>query len=284
MEIPGATKRSICRVLGINRSRLYRKAKPGTREPRINGACASDAEVVPALKQIAGRFPTYGSRRLKVLVSRQLDRPVSRKRILRLMHQHDLLTYKRVRRARPKPHPRKVEATAPDQVWQMDFTKIIVGERWYWLLVVMDRFTREIVDWSLTLRGTAKQVTTVLDRAVTQRFPDGVRGAGLKIASDNGTAFLSHSVQAFAALLEVELMRTRVRYPEGNGRCERLIRTIKEEEVWLNIYDTYDQARDRTEKFIEFYNAERIHSALGYISPRQFAARWRDDDRPLKAA
>ena len=52
----------------------------------------------------------------------------------------------------------------------------------------------------------------------------------------------------------------------------------------LNIYDTYDQARDRTEKFIEFYNAERIHSALGYISPRQFAARWRDDHCPLKAA
>jgi putative transposase len=170
-----------------------------------------------------------------------------------------------------------VEAVAPNQVWQMDFTKVCVEGRWYWLLVVMDRFSREIVGWDLTLRGRAQEVKVVLDRAVLERFPKGVREAGLKIASDNGSAFLSETVQEFARHLEVELMRTRIRYPEGNGRCERLIRTIKEEEVWLNIYDSYGEARKRIGAFIEFYNSERIHSALGYVSPRQFVARWQDD-------
>jgi len=170
-----------------------------------------------------------------------------------------------------------VEAVAPNQVWQMDFTKVSAGGRWYWLFIVMDRFSREIVGWDLTLRGRGQEVKVVLDRAVLERFPQGIRGAGLKIASDNGSAFLSDTVQEFARHLEVELMRTRIRYPEGNGRCERLIRTIKEEEVWLNIYEVYGQARQRIGAFIDFYNSERIHSALAYVSPRQFVARWQDE-------
>ena len=277
----GLSVRRICSLLGINRSRLYRKR--GSGRPKRTAA-VPDAEVIPVLVELAGRFPTYGYRRLKVLVSRQLGHPVNGKRIRRLMHEHNLVTAQRVERARPRPHPREVEATGPNQVWQMDFTKVLVGSSWYWLLVVLDRFSREIVGWSLTRYGRAKEVLAVLDVAIVDRFPNGVRGANLKIASDNGSAFLAESVQAFARHLEVELMRTRVRYPEGNGRCERVIRTIKEEEAWLNVYDTFEQARQRLADFIEFYNAERIHSALGYAAPRQYAALWRAGGLSQKAA
>jgi putative transposase len=273
--------RQVCRTLGINRSRLYKKPAGGRPKGRDS---VLDAQVVPLLKELAGQFPTYGYRRLKVLVSRRLGCPVNAKRIRRLMHEHGLVTAARVQHARPQPHPRQVEATGPDQVWQMDFTKILVGSTWYWLLVVMDRFTRELVAWDLSRRARASEVKAVLDRALLDRFPAGVRGRGLKVASDNGSAFLSDSVQDFARLLEVELMRTRVRYPEGNGRCERLIRTVKEEEVWLNAYETYEEARERLAGFLEFYNAERIHSALGYISPRQFAALWREAASSKEAA
>ena len=157
----------------------------------------------------------------------------------------------------------------------MDFTKLLVGTTWVWLLVVMDRFSREVVGWTLSLRARASEVMTVLDAALLERFPEGVRGRGLKVASDNGSAFLSEHFQEFARELEVALLRTRVRYPEGNGRCERLIRTIKEEEVWLNEYATLDEARARLGEFFGFYNADRIHSALGYVSPRQYVALWR---------
>lgn len=277
----GLSVRQVCRSLGINRSRLYKKP-PGGR-PKASDS-VPDAEVVPVLKELAGQFPTYGYRRLKVLVSRRLGHPVNAKRIRRLMHEYALITATRVERARPQPHPREVEASGPDQVWQMDFTKVLVGSTWYWLLVVMDRFTREVVGWDLSRRARASEVTPVLDKALLERFPQGVQGRGLKVASDNGSAFLSDSVQDFARLLEVELLRTRVRYPEGNGRCERLIRTVKEEEVWLNAYETYEDARERLAGFLEFYNAERIHSALGYISPRQFAALWREAASSKKAA
>lgn len=240
--------------------------------------------MVETLCELAGRFPTYGYRRLKVLVSKQVGRPVNAKRIRRLMHQEGLTTARRVQRARPQPHPRQVEAQAPNQVWQMEFTKIEAEGRWYWLLVVMDRFTREVVGWDLTLRGRGQEVKAVLDRALLERFPRGVQGTGLKIASDNGSAFLSDTVQEFAGLLELALLRTCIRYPEGNGRCERLIRTIKEEEVWLNLYETFAEAHQRIGTFIEFYNAERIHSALGYLSPRQFATRWQDPSPAQNAA
>ena len=170
-----------------------------------------DSEVIPVLVELAGRFPTYGYRRLRVLVSRQLDRRVNAKRIRRLMHEQKLTTAGRIERARPRPHPREVEATGPNQVWQMDFTKVLVGSTWHWLLVVLDRFTRELVGWSLTRYGRAKEVLAVLDVAIVDHFPDGVRGAKLKIASDNGAAFLAETVQAFARHLEVELRVDRIR-------------------------------------------------------------------------
>jgi transposase InsO family protein len=268
----GLSVRRACEVLEVNRSTLYRKPAGG----RPTGAqAARDAAVVPVLQELAGRFPTYGYRRLKVLVSRELGRPVNGKRIRRLMHEHGLVTAQRVARARPRPHPRPVEATAPNQVWQMDFTKLVVGRTWAWLLVVLDRFSREVVGWTLSLRARATEARGALEAAIGERFPEGVRGRGLKVASDNGSAFLSDHFQAFARELEVELLRTRVRYPEGNGRCERVIRTIKEEEIWLNEYATLEEARSRLAAFLEFYNAERIHSALGYLSPRQYVALWR---------
>lgn len=78
----GLSVRRACEVLGVNRSTLYHK--PGGGRPKAAQAIR-DAEVVPGLKELAGRFPTYGYRRLKVLISRQLGRPVNAKRVRRLM-------------------------------------------------------------------------------------------------------------------------------------------------------------------------------------------------------
>lgn len=271
----GASVRAICRALGMHRSQLYTRPRKMSTLPGVSVGVA-DTEVIPVLRELAGRFPTYGHRRLKVLVSRRLGTAVNRKRILRLLRQEGLMTAKRSARARPQPHPREVEATATDQVWQMDFTKILVGDRWAWLLVVIDRFSREIIDYGLSWRGRALEVTGVIERALLERFPYGVKGSGLKLASDNGSAFLADSVRSLARDLEMELLHTRLRYPEGNGRCERVIRTIKEEEVWLNQYETLEEARERIGAYIKFYNHERIHSALGYLTPHQYAALWRE--------
>ena len=115
----------------------------------------------------------------------------------------------------------------------------------------------------------------MLEAATPERFPEGVRGRGLEVASDNGSAVLSEHFQGLARLLEVELLRTRLRYHEGNALCERLIRTTKEEEVWLGEYAALDEARGRLGEFFEFYSADRVCSALGYESPRQYLALWR---------
>ena len=271
----GASVRTICRTLGIHRSRLYGRpwASSNSRGASVE---VTDVEIIPVLHELAGEFPTYGTRRLKVLVSRRLGKPVNRKRILRLLRQEGLMTARRTARARPRPHPREVEATATNQVWQMDFTKVLVGDRWAWLLVVLDRFSREIVSYGLSWRGRAQEVIEVIERALVERFPYGVKGSGLKLASDNGSAFLAEPLRTLARDLEMELLHTRLRYPEGNGRCERLIRTIKEEEVWLNQYETLEKARERIATYIRFYNHERIHSALGYLTPHQYAALWRE--------
>ena len=131
---------------------MHRKAGRGRTEAEESTA---EAEAVLALEELVGRFLTYGDQRLKVLVSRQLGRPVNAKPIRRLMREHGLVTANRTERARPVPHTGEVEASGPHHVWQMDFTRVLVGSRWYCLLVVMDRFSREVVGWELSRRARA---------------------------------------------------------------------------------------------------------------------------------
>lgn len=69
--------------------------------------------------------------------------------------------------------------------------------------------------------------------------------------------------------LEIEHLKTAYNHPEGNGMIERFFRTLKEEEVWLNEYENFQEAKERIEKFIHFYNTEKIHQSLGYRTPHE---------------
>lgn len=120
--------REVCSTLGMTCSRLHKKPRGG--RPKAEDS-AREAEVVLALKGLAGQFPTYGCRRLKALVSRQMRHPVDAKRTRRLRHAHGPVAARRVQSVRPRPHPREVEATCLDQAWQMDFVRVMVGSRWY---------------------------------------------------------------------------------------------------------------------------------------------------------
>jgi putative transposase len=232
------------------------------------------------LKTVAGQYPRYGSRRLY----HQLRRPpychsIGRFRIRRLMRQHNLLQKVRHRRfpITNSEHPFRryvnlvqgLEINHPDQVWVCDITYIHLFKGFVFLAVVMDVFTRSIRGWNLSNSLDGSLTLQALLQGLDDRVPEIHH-------SDQGIQYATYEyVQALQAR-QVQISMSGIGKPRENGYAERLIRTIKEEEVELSDYQDFSDAHHQIGRFIEdVYNTKRIHSSLGFLTPVEFEAAWR---------
>ncbi len=259
----------ICETVGIPRSTYYYRLQRGE---------ASQLEA--DLETVAGQFPKYGTRRITHQLRRApYDYQINRKRVQRIMRQKRLL--RPLKRAKYRttdsqhPYPRypnlvaELEITQPEQVWVCDITYVRLGQGFVFLAIVMDVFTRAIRGWNLSRSLDVDLTLVALQRALSLCIP--------KIHhSDQG---IQYAAQAYTDLLKqnsIQISMATQGKPEENGYAERLMRTIKEEEVDLSEYLDLDDARRQIECFIEdVYMTKRIHSALGYLTPAEFEAAWR---------
>ncbi len=121
------------------------------------------------------------------------------------------------------------------------------------------------------MRSGSSEWKKALDMAIDREFPMGVRGKGLRLISDNGSQPTSTSFMNDMATLGIEQIFTSYDNPKGNAETERMMRTIKEEVIWLNEFSSYDEAKRTIESWIEEdYNRLYVHSVLGYKSPIEF--------------
>jgi transposase InsO family protein len=232
------------------------------------------------LEQEAERYPKYGSRRL----TRQLRRApyqyrVNRKRIQRIMRQKNLLRPQKRSKCRTTnsqhPFPRypnlvmDLQVDHPEQLWVCDITYVCLGNGFMYLAVIMDVFTRAIRGWNLSRDLDTELTLGALQRALHLCIPE-------MHHSDQG---VQYAAQAYTDLLkryEVQISMATQGKPEENGYAERLMRTIKEEEVDLSEYFDFADVYRQMGRFLEdVYNTKRIHSALGYLTPVEFEAAWR---------
>lgn len=258
----------LCEVLGVPRSSAYYEPRPGEERPLRD-----------ALIKVAGEWPTYGYRRL----TKQLQREghiVNSKQVRRLMHELGIVGKAPQRKPRTTDsghaYPRysnlveDLEVTRPDEVWVADITYIRLRKEFVYLSVLMDMFTRCIRGWHLA-RGLDQELTLV----------------ALKRAFEGGRPEIHHSDQGvqYAATAYVDLLKSRevkismasAGEPEENGYAERLMRTIKEEEVDLSEYEDFGDALRGLGRFIDdVYNRKRIHSSLGYLTPAEVESQWRE--------
>jgi transposase InsO family protein len=187
--------------------------------------------------------------------------------------QEEGLTVNRHQRQRiPKPVRPKPRADRPCQYWGIDMTKFLIPSiGWVYLVLVLDWYTKKIVGWDLALRSRAAEWKQALERAIETEFPNGVRGAGLNLISDNGTQPTAISFMQDMATLGINHIFTTYNNPKGNADTERMMRTIKEEVLWLQEFTSLEQAREVINRWIRVdYNQQYVHSALGYRSPQEF--------------
>lgn len=258
-----------CDLLGLPRSSYYYQAKQ-----------REESELEAAIIEIAGQYPLYGTRR----ITHQLRRSpykivVNRKRVRRIMAEKGLLRpVKRNRkRTTDSEHPfrrypnlvKDLVITRPEQVWVSDITYIRLHHEFVYLAVIMDVFTRTIRGWCLSRTLDQELTLTALRNAVEAHKPEIHH-------SDQGLQYSAHAYIRLLNLHSILISMAAVGKAEENGYAERLIRTIKEEEVDLSEYIDFYDARNQIGHFIQdAYNTTRIHSSLGYLTPVEFELAYR---------
>ena len=267
--VPDYPARLVCRLLDFPRCQLYRA--PGH-------DAADDQALRAALLRLAGQWPTYGYRRLTALLRRE-GQQVNGKRVRRLMTQLGIHGLRPVRRKRttnsahdfPR-FPNLVEGldvVRPDQVWVADITYIRLRREFVYLAVIMDIFTRQIRGWHLRRDLGGALTLAALERALQHHRPEIHH-------SDQGVQYAATDYVSRLRHVEAAISMAAVGTPEDNGFAERLMRTIKEEEVDLSEYQNYADAFRQLGRFLDaVYNHKRIHSALGYLTPAEFEEQWR---------
>ena len=197
---------------------------------------------------------------------------VNEKRVRRVMKENDLMATQTIHKAKRTPQRSKPRAERPRQYWGIDMTKFLIPVLgWVYLVIVLDWYTKKIVGWDLSLRSRASEWRRALEGAIEREFREGVRDQGLKLISDNGSQPTSVSFMRDMATLGIEQIFTSYDNPKGNAETERMLRTIKEEIIWLNEFCSLEEAKQRIGQWIEIdYNKLYVHSKLGYISPEEF--------------
>jgi putative transposase len=201
------------------------------------------------------------------------------------MKEHGLTATQTIHKAKRTPERSKPKAERPRQYWGIDMTKFLISSiGWIYLVIVLDWYTKKIVGWNISLRSRAAEWKEALDMAIQREFPGGVRGSGLKLISDNGSQPTATSFMRDMATLGIEQIFTSYDNPKGNAETERVMRTIKEEIIWLNEFASFEEAKEKIGRWIqEDYNKLYMHSQLGYMSPEEFEAKL-EEERIRKAS
>ena len=224
--------------------------------------------IVKRIEEIKSEHPFWGYRRVWAHLTYVDNLKVNKKRVYRLMKQHKLIVSKNTRlkakrtSSRPKP-----QATKPNQIWGIDMTKFKTEEGWSYLVIVLDWYSKKIVGYNLSTLSRTAEWLQALEEGVYQQFANGVRGQGIKLVSDNGCQPTSTKFMKTCNHLGITQVFTSYNNPKGNAETERMMRTLKEELIWLREWSGTNEVEQAFKQWAKSYNESYLHSAHGYRSP-----------------
>ena len=255
-------------LCGVSKKAWYHIPKPRNMPP--------DPEVQDAVRKIARSRPTYGTRRMAAQASRVLDRPVNRKAVHRIFKMLGWTQPSRTKREIIRANKKPPRPKAPNQFWESDMSYIWCGtDGWGYCFNVIDVFTRQWLAFVLDGRATRHQAIMAVTGAVAATGRPLLPGLTLRV--DNGSQYTSREFRSSMAALGITLEYIYVNTPEQNGHIESFHKTLKKEYVWPHEFADIREAREAIQAAFHDYNHDRIHSALEYLTPSEFAERWQQN-------
>ena len=263
----------MCAILQVSRSGYYAwRRRPHSRRAQANRT------LVERMRQLhAQTKERYGAVKLWRALS-ALGVACGRHRVARLRRLHGLVA-RRVRRFRTvleqhqfaPPAPNRLQqvfvASAPNRIWAGDLTAIATRAGWLYLAVLLDLYSRRVIGWAMSATPDKQVAVRALRMAVERRQPP----PGLIHHTDQGALYTSVAYQRLVEQTGLVASMSRKGNCYDNAVVESFFSTLKNELVHERDYHTRDDARAEVFEFIEvFYNRQRLHQTLGYVSPVQF--------------
>lgn len=265
-ERTGWTQRRILKRLGLSKSRYQdwrRRAQAEAlddlvRPPRCPWQALPDE--VEAVLGYALAHPREGYRRLAWMMVDEDVAYLSPSSVYRILDDADLLY--RWKRSRPTGE-RPAEPTAPHQRWHTDLMYLRINESWYFLVTVLDAYSRYVVHWDVLTSMTAADVRLVIQEALRQT------DARPEIVTDNGSQFTAKDFKKLVRDFDLEHIRIRTYHPESNGKVERFHRSTREALEPADLANL-SAAREIIGRWVAHYNGTRLHAALNYLPPAEY--------------
>lgn len=260
----------MCHLAGVSRAgyyRQWREIEPDEAEMALQAAVQ---EIVLA------HHRRYGYRRVTAELRRR-GHAVNHKRVLRIMAKDNLLAvrFRKFVLTTDSRHDcqvyvnlaMRITVTGINQLWVADITYIRLPTEFVFLAVVIDRFSRKAIGWALDRTLAARLPLAALRLAITRRQPP----PGVVHHSDQGVQYASTEYIEELRTHQMVPSMSRPANPYDNAVCESFMKTLKQEEIYCRQYRNFEQLAMHVEEFIEnYYNRQRLHSALGYRTPEEF--------------
>ncbi len=266
--------RHLCELLQVNRAWYYAKQHTTIEPSRRAFAVA----LRDAIEQLILEFPGYGYRRVTHALQRA-GWKVNHKRVHRVMREESLLCHLKrhfVQTTDSRHHfpvyPNLVKGRtpdAPDVIWVADLTYIRLRNEFVYLATILDAYSRKCVGWNLSTRIDSNLALGALEEALATRDVK----PGLIHHSDRGVQYASYAYTERLQEIGMQISMSAKGNAYDNAKAESFFKTLKQEEVYLKQYQTFQEAHSNIGQFIdEVYNAKRLHSSLGYVPPVEFEA------------
>ncbi len=267
----------ICRVLGVSTSGYYDWKHRLTSPPTAR--VTQTVSLITEIRAIHDKFGYYGAPRIHAEL-RAREHRVGRKRVARLMRANGICARRGKLKSRPRSAPtrrrpeigdlvkRDFHADVPNSLWFTDITQIRTSEGWLYAAVIVDAFNREVISWAVAGRETPNTVMNAFREAIQIRKPS----EGCIIHSDRGYQFTSDDWSKIASTRKMSVSIGERKSCYDNATMESWFASLKTEEIYPKGQpETRREAGQRLFRYIWSYNTERLHSSLGYASPRDYA-------------
>lgn len=280
------TQGQLLQWIGVPRNKFWHWRRRYGRSNEHNGSLGRGHWIDPAEREaiieFARRHPTDGYRRISYMMIDGDVVAVSPATVYRVLKPLGLLKqWTRKTRSRGKGFEQPLK---PHEHWHIDISYINITGTFYYLAALLDGMSRAIVAWTIGERMTERDLELLIQMA-KEKHPDTTP----RIISDNGPQFIARDFKELIRLLGMTHVRTSPYYPQSNGKIERWNGSLKREAIRPHVPLSLPDAQRIVESYVRHYNCERLHSAIGYVTPRDMLEGRREEihlerDRKLETA